>query len=82
MEYDAPKIFAAFEREAREVLQKNARQWLNANRIHVQRLQGILNTIKIDLVHNQEWPSNPDKLWSGLRDNLLKIRHWITAVKA
>jgi len=81
MEYDSKKIIDAFEDPARDVLLKNTQEWLRTQRTHVQKLQGTLNTIKIDLVHNEEWPANPGKLWTGLRENLSKIRHWISVFR-
>ena len=81
MEYDASKIIRTFEDSAREVMLRNARDWLHAQQSQVQKLQGILNTIKINLVHNDEWPSNPAVLWAGLRENLSKIRHWVSGIR-
>ncbi len=81
MEYNASKILRAFENTAHDVLLNNARQWYTVQHTHVQKLQGILNTIKINLVRNEEWPANPAKLWSGLRENLGRIHHWLFALQ-
>jgi len=81
MEYNSSKILRVFETIARDVLLNNAQQWYTEQHAHVQKLQGILNTIKISLVRNEEWPANPLKLWSGLRESLVRIRHWIFALR-
>ena len=81
MNYDPQRILDQFSPGIQTALKKTFESWQNYHRGRISELESILNSLKILLVHTEEWADKPDRFWKELEAEMSKVRLWTESLK-
>jgi hypothetical protein len=81
MEYESSKILSQFEPVIKDALKRSFISWQNYHKGRISELESIINSLKILLVHSDEWSKKPDSFWNELASEFSKIRLWTESLK-
>ncbi len=65
----------------RIALEQSFYTWQGYHNGRINELESILNSLKILLVHTEEWADKPDSLWNELESEFVKLRLWTDSLK-
>jgi len=81
MEYESSQVLDHFAPVIKSALQRSFSTWQNYHKGRISELESILNSLKILLVHSDEWAKRPDEFWNELETEFSKVRLWTESLK-
>jgi hypothetical protein len=81
MNYESSQILDQFAPVIKAALQRSFENWQNYHRGRISELESIINSLKILLVHSDEWTKKPDNFWNELETEFSKIRLWTESLR-
>ena len=81
MKYESSQILDRFTPVVKSALQQSFMNWQNYHKGRISELESILNSLKILLVHSDEWAKKPDGFWNELETEFAKVRLWTESLK-
>jgi len=81
MKFESSQVLDHFTPVVKSALQKSFNSWQNYHKGRISELESILNSLKILLVHNDEWAKKPDSFWNELETEFSKVRLWTESFK-
>ena len=81
MKYESAQIIEQFAPVIKTALQKSFEGWQNYHKGRISELESIINSLKILLVHSDEWAKKPDSFWNELETEFSKIRLWTESLR-
>ena len=64
MKYESSQVLDHITPVIKSALQRSFSIWQNYHKGRISELESILNSIKILLVHSDEWAKKPDEFWN------------------
>jgi hypothetical protein len=81
MNYESSQLIDQFGPVIKSALQRSFANWQNYHKGRISELESILNSLKILLVHSDEWAKKPDSFWNELETEFAKVRLWTESLK-
>ena len=81
MNFESSQILDQFAPVIKAALQRSFETWQNYHRGRISELESIINSLKILLVHSDEWTKKPDSFWNELETEFSKIRLWTESLR-
>ena len=81
MKYESNQVLDQFAPVIRASLQNTFEGWQNYHNGRISELESIINSLKILLVHSDEWAKRPDSFWNELETEFSKIRLWTESLR-
>jgi hypothetical protein len=81
MKYESSQVLDHFAPVVKSALQRSFVTWQNYHKGRLSELESILNSLKILLVHTDEWANKPDSFWNELEIEFAKVRLWTESLK-
>ena len=76
MKYEPQQILKEVTPLAESSARESFKVWEDFHKNRLSELESILNSLKILLVHTEEWAKDPDGLWTELESEMARIRLW------
>ena len=81
MKYESSQVLDLFAPVVKSALQQSFTTMQNYHKGRISELESILNSLKILLVHSEEWAKKPDGFWNELETEFAKVRLWTESLK-
>ena len=81
MNYESSQVLDQFAPVIKTALQRSFENWQNYHKGRISELESIINSLKILLVHSEEWTKKPDCFWNELETEFSKIRLWTESLR-
>jgi hypothetical protein len=81
MQYEPTQILDQVTPVVRIALEQSFYTWQSYHNGRLNELESIFNSLKILLVHTEEWTEKPDCLWNELESEFVKLRLWTDSLK-
>jgi len=76
MKYEPQQILEEVTPLAESSARESFKIWEDFHKNRLSELESILNSLKVLLVHTEQWAKNPDDLWTELESEMARIRLW------
>jgi len=76
MKYEPQQLLKEITPLAESAAKESFQVWEDFHKNRLSELESILNSLKILLVHTEEWAKDPDGLWKELESEMARIRLW------
>ncbi len=80
MKYEPQQILEEITPLAESAAKESFQVWEDFHKNRLSELESIINSLKILLVHTEEWAKNPDSLWKELESEMARIRLWMESL--